>query len=546
MNGTSLSPILLAAALGTPLALLALSLSPRWRDRLPALLALAPVPALAAALFAANGTPLVFDRTLGGVTLALDAPGAVLLGAVALLWIAAGAYASAYVRCKPRDRRFAIWWLFMMTGNLGVFIAADMASFYLFFSLAGLAAYGLIVDDGTPRAKHAGLVYIVLAVLGEAFLFRGFVLLAAGIPDGHLLREAVAALPTSRFRDGALLFLIFGSVLKLGLFPLHFWIPLAHSVAPVPASAVLSGAAVNVGVIALVRVLPFETDSPAWGEALAAVGLVTAFYGIAIGITQTNPKTVLAYSTVSQMGLLAAVLGMGLATGDDNTGPIAAFYAARHALVKGALFLAVGVILANGARRLPLILLPAAVLALSLGGLPFTGGALAKLAVKAPLGPGTAGVFAALSAAGTALLMMHFLFRLAETASQGPKPGAPPGSPWPWLATTLAFAIVSWALYPVTTNQTLIDAFTPTASLEALWPALIGATLAIPLWLWGRLLPRIPEGDVVVIGEKAAHAMRNWGEPLERAETFLKQWPVAGMSLLAIAIILGATMLSRP
>jgi formate hydrogenlyase subunit 3/multisubunit Na+/H+ antiporter MnhD subunit len=77
------------------------------------------------------------------------------------------------------------------------------------------------------------------------------------------------------------------------------------------------------------------------------VGLFSAFYGVAIGITQQNPRTVLAYSSISQMGVIAAVLGMGLAAADKGADLDAAFYAAHHALVKGALFLAVGVVAAS-------------------------------------------------------------------------------------------------------------------------------------------------------------------------------------------------------
>lgn len=82
---------------------------------------------------------------------------------------------------------------------------------------------------------------------------------------------------------------------------------------------------------------------PAWGEALAAAGMLSAFYGVAIGVTQEDPKTVLAYSSVSQMGLLAATLGMGWAAGDPRAVLGAGFSAGHHILVKGALFLAVGV-----------------------------------------------------------------------------------------------------------------------------------------------------------------------------------------------------------
>ena len=72
-----------------------------------------------------------------------------LLGVAALLWIVAGAYASTYLRGDPNAGRFAEWWLLTLTGSLGVFIAADLVSFYLTYSVVSLAAYGLIVHDGT-------------------------------------------------------------------------------------------------------------------------------------------------------------------------------------------------------------------------------------------------------------------------------------------------------------------------------------------------------------------------------------------------------------
>ena len=145
----------------------------------------------------------------------------------------------------------------------------------------------------------------------------------------------LAALPASPWRDASLALLILGFGLKIGLVPGHVWMPLAYTAAPIPAAAVLSGAAVKAGVIGFIRFLPLGVAMPEWGEALAAAGLFSAFYGVLIGITQKNPKTVLAYSSISQMGLLAAALGMGLATGDIGTAPGAGFSAAHHVLVKG-------------------------------------------------------------------------------------------------------------------------------------------------------------------------------------------------------------------
>src|SRR6516164_397044 len=231
---------LLFAALAVPLAMLLACVSRRARDRMPALLALAPVPALVAALLAPAGTVLVLPEPPFRMMLALDMPGAILLGAAALLWIVAGAYASAYLRGDTNAGRFAEWWLLTLTGNIGVFIAADLVTFYLTFSMVSLAAWGLIVHDGMPAGRRAGIVYVALAVLSEAFLLMAFVFLASATANGGLsIRDVLAALPTSPWRDETLVLLILGFGLKIGLVPGHVWMPLAYTAAPVPAAAVL-------------------------------------------------------------------------------------------------------------------------------------------------------------------------------------------------------------------------------------------------------------------------------------------------------------------
>ncbi|MGH6918561.1 MAG: hypothetical protein ACREJ0_12765, partial [Geminicoccaceae bacterium] len=87
-------------------------------------------------------------------------------------------------------------------------------------------------------------------------------------------------------------------------------------------------------------------------------------------------------------------------------------------------------------------------------------------------------------------------------------------------------------------------ALAPTTLWAALWPMLLGVVLAAALHRWERRLPQIPEGDVVVVVERCAHAGAAWGEPLARAEAILQRWPVAGVALLALMVILGATMLA--
>ena len=355
----------------------------------------------------------------------------------------------------------------------------------------------------------------------------------------------MGALPVSPWRDATLALLILGFGVKIGIVPFHVWMPLAYRAAPIPAAAVLSGAAVKAGVIGLIRFLPLDAALPAWGEALAAAGLFSAFYGVAIGITQYNPKTVLAYSSVSQMGVIAAVLGMGLGRGRRRGCVV------RCELLRGAPHAGEGRAVpcrgrrpGNRCRRLWPVLLPAAVLALGLGGLPLTGGALAKLVVKATLGEGIVGLLASLSSAGTTLLMLHFLSRLVA----GSTPDAPPPAArlsLPWIAMAFASVAVPWALYLTVMSGTVSDALAPAALWSAIWPVLLGGVLAIGLWRWGSRLPQVPEGDVVVlVAEDAKGLARATGSMLERLDGVLRQWPFAGVSLLAVAVVLAALMLT--
>ena len=174
-------------------------------------------------------------------------------------------------------------------------------------------------------------------------------------------------------------------------------------------------------------------------------------------------------------------------------------------------------------------------MALGLGGLPLTGGALAKLAIKAPLGNGTAATLATISAAGTTLLMLHFLLCLARTASQERRVAAPAGFVLTWFAMAAASLVVPWLMYTVVGGH-LADPLTTAALWEALWPVLAGVALALALWLWGKRLPRVPEGDMIVAAEAAVHASGALGAAFERTDARLRQWPAAGLSLLAVAL----------
>ena len=531
-------PGLMVAALAAPLAVLAFFFTPGLRGLARAITPLAALPALAAAALAIGSAPFGAELPALPISLWLDRAGGLLLLAAALVWLIVSIVALGEGQGRANADRFAVSWLLTMTGSLGVFIAADLLTFYLVFALVSVPAYYLVAHDEDSGSRRAGGVYMAFALLGEAVLLLAFVMLAAGEPSGSVqIRDVVTALPASPWRDAALALIILGFGMKIALAPLHGWMPLTYTAAPIPAAAVLSGAGVKAGVIGLIRFLPLSAAFPGWGDALVWLGFISAFYGVAIGVTQRDPKTMLAYSSVSQMGVIAAALGMALANADQGAATNVAFYAANHVLVKAALFLTLGAAAALDGRARRLALIVAALLGLSLAGLPLTGGALAKLAVKDLFGDGAAAVAAQLSAAATTALMLVFVMRLARLP-QDQRADASPARLWTWLALAAAALLIPWLMYPALGSPA--EALEPAKLWDAVWPMLVGAALAAGLWAARDRLPRIPAGDIVVAEEAAFRASLPLGAAFERADRDLRQWPAAGLALLIVAVALAA------
>lgn len=507
MNVTHL---LFAAALGWPMLLLAGCFWQTVRRNLPGWLWLAPLPGLALALFGERGELVEFLS----MAFRLDTAGVLLLGSASALWSVVALTVPAYLDGRKSGGSFVTCWLMTLTGSLGIFVASDLISFLIFYALVSLPAYGLVTFENTPEAQRAGRIFMGFALLGENILLVAFVMLGVG--------EEAAFPPV-------LLLVLVGFGMKMALLPFHFWMPLTYTAAPIPAAAVLSGAGVKAGVIGMLMFLPFDEALPVWGEALTLVGFGGAFYGVAVGLTQSNPKTVLAYSSVSQMGFLAAVLGLGLSGADETVVPLAAFYAAHHVLAKGALFLAIG---APSRPRL-LILIPAEIIGLGLAGLPLTGGALAKLAVKDPLGYGIAATLASLSAAGTALLMMHFVFRLAESRAE--KRSNSQSSLFAWLLCAVLCLVFPWVSLSLA-GLTMEEIVAPAALWKTFWPVALGVAASS---IVRRIrFSRIPAGDIVVWVENASHLAAGIGSLGERFNGALRLWPVACLSLLAVVLLL--------
>lgn len=548
MDGIALVlPVLL------PLLLVPVVLAPAGRALGVRLAPWAPLPGLVLALAAPPEARLSLPGLLLGTHLGLDDGGRLFLLFTALVWGAAGWFALGWLREDPRRHRFWAFFLATQAGSLGVCLALDAASFYLLFALMTFAAYGLVVHNGTAGALQAGRVYLVMAVLGEAALIAG-ILMAVQAADSHRLAD-VAAFPLSGAAVGLL---IAGFGVKVGLPLLHMWLPLAHPVAPVPASAVLSGVMLKAGLLGWLRFLPLGAHAlPEAGAVLMAAGLAAIFLGVAAGLAQDKPKVLLAYSSVSQMGFMTLGVGAGLAAPAlwPLLFPAVGLYALHHALAKSALFLGAGLIRVRGAH--PARLAALAVPALALAGAPLTGGMAAKTDLKVGLAelaapwPQLLGGLLPLAAFGTSLLMARLLW----LAWQKTRPQAPAAAPVasgihaPWLALVLASAGLAWAMAP---PHAWGHALRAGPLLDAAWPPLAAILLGLVAVRQRWVAPALPPGDVltllsrgltclagrtrlVALPHRAPAARRNpVPVHLARPESLLRVWRTMGLLWLAL------------
>ncbi|HEU4678002.1 MAG TPA: hypothetical protein VFS35_00685, partial [Terrimicrobiaceae bacterium] len=186
-----------------------------------------------------------------------------------------------------------------------------------------------------------------------------------------------------------------------------------------------------------------------------------------------------------------------------------------------------------------------ALIGLGLAGLPLTGGALAKLAAKAPLGYGLAGAIAAWSAAGTTLLMLHFLRRVSSVSVQHSRQTAPLALVASWLILAILCLFLPWAYYSTAGLGSFSDAFAPAVVWKTLWPVLVGVGLFLGLGRWFDRIPSIPCGDIVVLGRGFAQIARVCGSAIAKVDRLLQLWTVACLALLVVILALLAAMFAR-
>ncbi len=297
-------------------------------------------------------------------------------------------YSGGYLKGHPQQGRFFCFILMFMGSMQGLVVSDSFLMLFVFWELTSITSFLLIgFDHGREAARRAALQALIVTGGGGLLLLAGLLILwnVSGVTQLSLLLSFGSELKESPFYFAALLLVLGGAFTKSAQFPFHFWLPNAME-APTPVSAYLHSATmVKAGVYLLMRLNPVLGGTPEWQLLLPLFGVATLLIGAALAVRETDMKLMLAYTTMSSLGLLVMLIGLG----SPHAIEAAALYLVAHALFKGALFMVAGILdHETGSRDLselgglrsamPLTFAIALAGALSMGGLPPFFGFLAK------------------------------------------------------------------------------------------------------------------------------------------------------------------------
>lgn len=308
---------------------------------------------LCALLLAANPASASLPGACGlGLNFAAGSLRSMLVVVTAFLWMMTALSCVEYfVDHEATSNRFFLFYLMTLGALMGVFLAADLYTLFIFFEIMSFTSYVWVVQNETPEAIRAGQTYLAVAVFGGMSLLVGILLiynlfgtlwieelpaLAAGLDPGARPELTVA---------GFLCLVGFGA--KAGVFPLHIWLPKAHPVAPAPASALLSGILTKsgiFGILVLSRYLFFSGFN--WNLVLLILALITMVLGAVLAVFSIDLKRTLACSSMSQIGFILLGVAMQGFLADENAlaswGTV--LHMLNHSLIKLVLFVGAGVV----------------------------------------------------------------------------------------------------------------------------------------------------------------------------------------------------------
>ena len=298
-----------------------------------------------------DATPYV-AMELAGVRIVLqgDPLGRLFSVLICLIWFAVAFFAYEYMNHEGHRERFFGFYLMTLGALMGVCYAGNLATLYMFYELMTLCSVPLVLHIGTRRAFEAAWRYLAFSVAGAGLGLLGLFVLQGYCTTDLFTPGGVLDLALAN-QDRELLLVVFflmaiGFGCKAGMFPLHAWLPIAHPVAPAPASAVLSGLITKMGVLALIRVVYYlygwEFLADTWAQrAVLVLALITVLMGSTLALREDTLKKRLAYSTVSQVSYV--IFGLMLLNPGALEG--AMYQAVFHAIAKNALFMATGAII---------------------------------------------------------------------------------------------------------------------------------------------------------------------------------------------------------
>ena len=311
----------------------------------------------------------------------------------AVLWLVTTVYAIAYLERSPNRARFFGFFSICVTATMGVAMAGNLLTFFVFYELLTLATWPLVAHGGTREAMAAGRTYLRYTLGGSALFLIGLIWLYGLVgPQDFIAGGSLGQLGVEQSVSLQIVFglLLVGMGVKAALIPLHGWLPQAM-VAPAPVSALLHAVAVvKAGAFGVVRLVedvygPVLTAELGMAGLLAVLASITIVYGSVMALRQTDIKRRLAYSTVSQVSYIA--LGVAVGGALATTGGMV--HLVHQGVMKITLFFCAGIFasllgvkrvdqLTGIGRRLPLTSAAFSIAALGMIGLPPMAGFISK------------------------------------------------------------------------------------------------------------------------------------------------------------------------
>ncbi|MCA2218866.1 Na+/H+ antiporter subunit A [Jidongwangia harbinensis] len=305
------------------------------------------------------------------------------VGALALIYCA-----RYFAPGEPDLGRFAGVFVGFAGAMLGLIVSDNLVVLYVFWELTTVFSYLLIGHDPTSRAsRRAALQALIVTTLGGLAMLVGIIMLGEHA-DSYRWSQVASALPDGGYLAVAVVLLLLGALSKSAIFPFSFWLPAAMA-APTPVSAYLHAAAmVKAGVFLVGLLGPVLAGVAPWRPVVLVAGIVTMLFGGWTALRQHDLKLLLAYGTVSQLGLLTVALGAGF----RDAALAGAMMLLAHAMFKAALFFVVGIIdhaagtrdlreLSGLRRSAPAVWVVAVLAALSMAGVPPLAGFVGKEAI---------------------------------------------------------------------------------------------------------------------------------------------------------------------